>query len=68
MKKAQTPLQIPKNKFLKYTFLTGQSVLEYAVVIMVVVLAIVGMSVYIQRSVHANLKVLQDRANADAAN
>lgn len=68
MKKAQTPLEIPKESLLKHRFLTGQSILEYAMVISVVVLALMAMNVYVQRSVQANLKMLEERVNVEPAN
>jgi hypothetical protein len=67
MKKAQTPLEIPKNPLLKHKFLTGQSTVEYAMAIVILVTALVAMSAYVQRSVQANLKMLQDRVNAAPA-
>lgn len=45
----------------------AQSVLEYAMVIMVVAAAIMAMHVYVQRSVQANLKMLEERVNAQPA-
>ena len=44
----------------------GQSVLEYAVLIAVVVAALLAMNVYIRRAVQGNLKALEDQINADA--
>jgi len=46
----------------------AQSTVEYAIAITVVVAALVGMSAYVQRSVQANLKMLQERVNAGPAN
>jgi hypothetical protein len=46
----------------------GQSILEYAMVITVVVAALMAMNLYVQRSVQANLKILEDRVNALPAN
>lgn len=43
----------------------GQSILEYAMIIAVVVAALTAMSVYVQRSVQANLKVIEDQINAN---
>ena len=43
----------------------AQSVLEYAMVISVVVAALMAMNVYVQRSVQANLKMLEERVNAE---
>jgi hypothetical protein len=42
----------------------AQSTVEYAMAIVVLVAAIVAMSAYVQRSVQANLKMLQERVNA----
>lgn len=44
--------------------LKGQSTLEYAILITVVVSAFVAMQTYVQRGVQANLKMIQDRINA----
>jgi len=41
----------------------GQSILEYTLIIAVVVAALTTMSVYVQRSVQANLKVIEDQIN-----
>ena len=46
----------------------AQSILEYAMVITVVVFALMAMNVYVQRSVQANLKMLEERVNAEPAN
>ena len=43
----------------------GQSTLEYALIIAVVVAALTAMSVYVQHSVQANLKVIEDQINAN---
>jgi len=43
----------------------GQSILEYALIIAVVVAALTAMSVYVQRSVQANLKTVEDQINAN---
>ena len=45
---------------------SGQSILEYAVLIAVVAAALLAMNVYIRRSVQGNLKALEDQINADA--
>ena len=42
----------------------GQSILEYAMIIIVVVAALMAMSVYVQRSVQANLRLIEERVNA----
>ena len=38
--------------------------LEYSFIIAVVVAALMAMSLYVQRSVQANLKVIEDQINA----
>lgn len=44
----------------------AQSALEYALFIAVVAAALIGMSTYVQRSIQANLKTVEDRINAEA--
>ena len=44
----------------------GQTILEYALIIAVVVAALTAMGVYVQRSIQANLKTIEDQINADA--
>ena len=44
----------------------GQSTLEYAILIAIVAAAIVAMKTYVQRSVQANLKMVEDQINAEA--
>ena len=44
----------------------GQSVVEYAVLIAVVVAALLTMNVYIRRSVQANPRAIEDQINAEA--
>lgn len=46
----------------------SQSVLEYALIIAVVVAALAAMSIYVQRSAQANLKVIENQINAQPAN
>lgn len=43
----------------------GQSTLEYAVLIAVVVAACITMTSYIHRAVQANLKVVEEQVNAE---
>lgn len=43
----------------------GQSALEYAMIISIVAAALVAMNMYVQRSVGANLKLLQDQINIE---
>ena len=47
--------------------LAGQAALEYALFIAVVAAAVVGMAVYVQRAVQANLRGVEQRLNAEAA-
>lgn len=47
-------------------FIAGQSVVEYAVFIAVIAAALVTMSVYVRRSIQANLKAVEDQVNAEA--
>lgn len=42
----------------------GQSVLEYSVLIAIVAAAFLAMSVYVQRAVQANLKMVELQINA----
>ncbi len=44
----------------------GQSTLEYAVFSAVVAAALVGMQLYVRRSIQANLKMLEEHINAEA--
>jgi len=53
---------------IKYKILTGQSILEYALIISVVVAALAAMSIYVQRSAQANLKMIEDQINAQPSN
>lgn len=46
--------------------LRGQSTLEYAVFVAVVTAALIGMQLYVRRSIQANLKTLEDQINAEA--
>ena len=46
---------------------SAQSTLEYAVFISVVAAAVLSMSVYVRRAIQANLKEVEDRINAEAA-
>lgn len=46
----------------------AQSILEYAMIISVVVAALMAMNVYVQRSVQANLKMVEQRVNAEPTN
>ncbi|MFA5350126.1 MAG: hypothetical protein WC357_02195 [Candidatus Omnitrophota bacterium] len=45
----------------------GQSILEYALIISVVVAALAAMSIYVQRSAQANLKVIEDQINTESS-
>ena len=44
----------------------GQSILEYATIIAVVASALTLMAVYVQRSIQANLKTVEDQVNFKA--
>ena len=44
----------------------GQSTLEYALFIAVVTAALVAMTVYVRRSIQANLKTLEGQINGEA--
>jgi len=46
----------------------GQSILEYTLIVAVVVAALMAMSVYVQRSVQANLRTVEDQINAEPVN
>jgi len=48
----------------RFLSLTGQSTLEYALVIAVVVAAIIAMGVYVRHSIQAHFKTLENRVNA----
>ena len=43
----------------------GQSTLEYTLIIAVAVAALVAMSTYVQRSVQANLKTIEEQINTE---
>ncbi len=45
---------------------TGQSVLEYAVLIAAVAAALIAMQLYVRRSIQANLKTVENQINAEA--
>jgi Flp pilus assembly pilin Flp len=46
----------------------GQSIIEYGVLIGIVAAALVAMSVYVQRAVQANIKLIERQINAQPAN
>lgn len=46
---------------------TGQSFLEYSVLMLAVVTALISMQAYIQNGVRQNIGVLQNRINSDSA-
>ena len=50
------------------SFKTGQSIVEYALLISIVAAAIAAMSLYVQRSVQANVRVIEKQINARPAN
>ncbi len=41
----------------------GQNILEYALIIAVVVAALGAMNIYVQRSIQANLKLIEEHIN-----
>jgi len=43
----------------------AQSIIEYAILIMVVAAAVMAMRLYVQRAVQANLKVIEDSINEE---
>lgn len=53
-----------RKRHRRFLSLTGQSTLEYAMIIAVAVAALAAMSTYVQRSVQANLKTIEDQINA----
>ena len=55
--------ELEKNRTVPF-FPKGQSILEYALIISVVVAALAAMSIYVQRSAQANLRVIEDQINA----
>ncbi len=46
----------------------AQSILEYTLIIATVVAALMAMSTYVQRSVQANLKMIEDQVNVRPLN
>lgn len=52
------------NKYYKL----GQSIIEYALLISIVAAAIAAMSIYVQRSVQANVRVIEKQINAHPSN
>ncbi len=44
----------------------GQSTIEYALLIGIVAAAFLAMQLYMQRSVQANFKLIEDQVNAEA--
>ena len=44
----------------------AQSVIEYAVLVAIVAAAFMAMHLYMQRSVQANFKIIEDQINAGA--
>ena len=46
----------------------GSSMLEYAMLIAVVSAALIAMGDYVRRAIQANLKMTEDRINAEAIN
>jgi len=58
-------MRIPIRKLNR---IKSQSILEYALIISVVVASLAAMSIYVQRSAQANLKVIEDQINAQSNN
>ena len=59
-----------KNIFLLYTMdrkrqIRAQSILEYAILIGVVTIAIMAMSLYVRRAIQANLKIIEYQVNLE---
>ena len=52
----------------KYAWSKGQSILEYAMLFAIVASALTAMHIYVQRSVQSNLKMIEDRVNAEPTN
>ena len=50
----------------RHAFGIAQGFLEYAIIIAVVSGALIAMSLYVRRSVQANLKVIEDQVNYEA--
>ncbi len=46
----------------------GQSTLEFSLLIAIVAAAIGAMGLYVQRSVRANVKIMENQINGDASN
>ncbi len=61
-----TTIRNPKSE-IRNARRAGQSTLEYAVFTAVVSAALVAMTLYVRRSIQANLKVLEDQINAQEA-
>jgi len=51
---------------LKKSLRRGQSMLEYSVLISIVVVALLAMSLYVRRSIYANLLMIQKQTNFEA--
>jgi hypothetical protein len=56
-------IRLGKNRTVPI-FRKGQSILEYALIVSVVVAALTAMSIYVQRSAQANLKMIENQINA----
>ena len=44
----------------------GQSTMEYAMFIVAVAAALIGMTIYVRRAIQANLKLVEQQVNAEA--
>ena len=62
-----SPTENFRFSILDFGFNRGQSTLEYAVFTAVVSAALIAMTLYVRRSIQANLKVLEDQINAQDA-
>jgi len=56
----------PRRLPTRLGFGAGQSTLEYGVFVAVVAAALVVMQLYVQRSIQANLKAVEEQINAEA--
>lgn len=50
----------------KFLIRTGQSTIEYSILIVVVATALSLMTLYVRRAIYANIKLLQDQVNFEA--
>lgn len=57
-----------RTKRMNKSYKLGQSIIEYALLISIVAAAIAAMSIYVQRSVQANVRVIEKQINAHPSN